>query len=353
MRNFAVTYTNKMSKGGKIAIAASALLLVIAGASAYIGYRMLLGPCITAPDHLIYIDEQSTPESVMQDLESIETEGNLKGIGFFMKRGNYAENIRTGCYTIRTGDSARSIYNRLASGNQTPVRVTIRSRRTSEAMAADIAPQLMLDSAAIASRLTDPSFLAELGYDLQSVYSLIIPDTYEFWWNVTPDDFFARMKKETDAFWNDSRRAKADALGLTPLQVVTLASIVEEETAKNDEMPVVAGLYLNRLKIGMLLQADPTVIFALGPPRPKRVLNQHLKVESPYNTYLHAGLPPGPIRYVSTTAVNAVLNPARHNWLYMCAKEDFSGYHNFASTLSQHNVNAQKYQRALNAAGIR
>ena len=170
---------------------------------------------------------------------------------------------------------------------------------------------------------------------------------------MTPEQFVARMLKEHKRFWNSTRLAKAKAQGLTPDEVMTLASIVDEETAKDDEKPMVAGLYLNRLKRGMLLQADPTVKFALGEFELRRILYVHLQTDSPYNTYRYAGLPPGPIRIPSMSAIESVLNPERHPYIYMCAKEDFSGYHNFASTLTQHNANARRYQQALNKRGIR
>ena len=186
-----------------------------------------------------------------------------------------------------------------------------------------------------------------------TIFCMIIPNTYQVYWNTSADALISRLVKERDRFWTDERKAKAKNIGLTEQEVVTLASIVEEETSKSDELTVVAGLYMNRLKRKMPLQADPTVIFALGGERPKRVLKKHLEVDSPYNTYKYPGLPPAPIRFVSTRSIDAVLNYSKHNYLYMCAKEDFSGYHNFTASLSQHNANAARYQRALRNAGIR
>ena len=220
-------------------------------------------------------------------------------------------------------------------------------------MARAISAQVMIDSAQIASRLNSTSLLDSLGYTPATVFCMIIPNTYEVYWNISADALISRLVKERDRFWTDQRKARSGEIGLTEQQVITLASIVEEETSKSDEMPVVAGLYMNRLKKRMPLQADPTVIFALGGERPKRVLKKHLEVDSPYNTYKYAGLPPAPIRFVSTRAIDAVLNYRSHNYLYMCAKEDFSGYHNFTSSLTQHNANAARYQRALRNAGIR
>ena len=191
------------------------------------------------------------------------------------------------------------------------------------------------------------------GYSQETFPALFIPNTYEVYWTMTPAQFVARMVKENDRYWNMSRKDKAKAQGLTPIEVITLASIVDEETNKDDEKPIVAGLYLNRLHRGMLLQADPTVKFALGQFELRRILYAHLNVDSPYNTYKYAGLPPGPIRIPSMAAIESVLNPTKHNYIYMCAKEDFSGYHNFASSLTQHNANARRYQQALNQRGVK
>jgi UPF0755 protein len=182
---------------------------------------------------------------------------------------------------------------------------------------------------------------------------MFIPNTYEFYWNTSAEKFVEKMAEEYKNFWNEDRKAKAEKMGLTQSEVSTLASIVEQETQKNDEKARIAGVYINRINIGMPLQADPTVVFAVGDFTIKRVLNSHLRIDSPYNTYLYAGLPPGPICIPSVSSIDGVLNYEKHNYLYFCAKEDFSGYSNFASTLSQHNVNAQKYHRALRKAGIR
>ncbi|OPZ47035.1 MAG: putative aminodeoxychorismate lyase [Bacteroidetes bacterium ADurb.BinA104] len=220
-------------------------------------------------------------------------------------------------------------------------------------MSSSIASQLMLDSADVYYRLTDLHYLDSLGYSPETAFCMIIPNTYEVWWNISPDALFRRLIQETEKFWNDSRKEKAANMGMTINQVMTLASIVEEETSQSEELPVVAGLYINRLKRGMPLQADPTVIFALGGERPKRVLNTHLEIDSPYNTYRITGLPPAPIRFVNIRSIDAVLNYSQHNYYYMCAKEDFSGYHNFAVTLSQHNLNAARYRNALNKAGVK
>ena len=307
---------------------------------------MVANPQISADDFRIYITPGETAAQIVDDIQSNEPEGTLTGLRWIMKLKKYDGHVRTGSYIIKKGAKPTSIYRMLASGSQTPVNVVINSCRTTDRMAGAIASQLMTDSLSVLQFLTDSASLSTLGYTTATVFELIIPNTYELYWNTSVESFMKRMSKEQASFW-EKRADKAAAVGLTPHEIMTLASIVEEETAKADEMPVVAGLYMNRLHRGMLLQADPTVIFALGGERPKRVLYEHLNVDSPYNTYLYAGLPPAPIRFVSPTAIDAVLNYTHHNYLYMCAKEDFSGYHNFAATLSQHNANAARYQRAL------
>jgi len=219
-------------------------------------------------------------------------------------------------------------------------------------LAGRLSKQLMSDSLTLLTCFRDSAWRDSMNLTPQSYMCVFLPNTYETWWNTTPQKVLAIFQKEYKAFWNEARIAAADKIGLTPIQVSTLASIVEEETNKADEMPKVAGLYLNRLRIDMPLQADPTVKFAVGDFTIKRILRVHTKVISPYNTYTNIGLPPGPIRIPSIRAIESVLYPKRHSYLYMCAKDDFSGYHAFATTLSQHNDNAAKYHHALNDNGI-
>ncbi|MDE5635479.1 MAG: endolytic transglycosylase MltG, partial [Muribaculaceae bacterium] len=197
------------------------------------------------------------------------------------------------------------------------------------------------------------SIAAKNNIDKECSIAIILPDTYQFYWTASARNVAESMYREWSRYWNDERLRKAGRLGLGPVEVSTLASIVEEESAKTDERPVIARLYLNRLSRGMKLQSDPTVKYAVGDPTLRRILNSHLKVESPYNTYIHDGLPPSPIRMVDKSTIDGVLNAPMHGYIYMCAKEDFSGYHNFAKTLSEHNANAARYHRALNSRGIK
>ena len=342
-----------MKKSVKIIITILLTALFVAGAALYQLYSMLESPVTSKESFRIYITPGTTQENVMESILSNDPDARTKGLRLWLNHRRYAGNIHTGCYTVNTGESAREVADKLSGGIQTPVRLRINSVRTVDRMASLIASQLMTDSAQVSALLTDKQYLDSMGYSPATVFCMIIPNTYEVWWNISPENLMKRLLQEKDRFWNDDRKAKAGRLGMDENQVVTLASIVEEETAKADELPVVAGLYLNRLKRGMPLQADPTVIFALGGERPRRVLNTHLEIDSPYNTYRITGLPPAPIRFVNISSIDAVLNPANHNYLYMCAKEDFSGYHNFASTLSQHNANAARYRQALDRAGIR
>lgn len=330
------------------------MVVVLVAAVTYVAYKAVLSPVVTN-EHTVYV--QILPEYDMKRvgevLNSTADIATMTGFAPLMKHYKYDGRVKSGNYAIRPGDSMRDICLRLLSGNQTPVKLVVPSVRTLDRLAGSVGKQLMVDSAAVMDVISDVALLDSLGYTIETAPCLFIPNTYEVYWTMTPEQFVARMLKEHKRFWNATRIAKAKARGLTPNEVMTLASIVDEETSKEDEKPMVAGLYLNRLKRGMLLQADPTVKFALGEFELRRILYAHLQTDSPYNTYKYLGLPPGPIRIPSMSAIESVLNPAKHAYIYMCAKEDFSGYHNFATTLSQHNANARRYQQALNRMGIK
>ncbi len=337
-------------------IGVALVLLIVAFTAGYIGYKWLKAP-LGKVEETVYISVYSTDNTAIVGdyITSRVTVDQLAFTGFkwLMRYYHYDERVKPGNYAIRPGDSVRDICLRLLSGNQTPVRLVVPSVRTLDRLAGVVGKQLLTDSAAIMVVLSDTALMESLGYSQETFPALFIPNTYEVYWTMTPAQFVARMVKENDRYWNMSRKDKAKAQGLTPIEVITLASIVDEETNKDDEKPIVAGLYLNRLHRGMFLQADPTVKFALGQFELRRILYAHLNVDSPYNTYKYAGLPPGPIRIPSMAAIESVLNPTKHNYIYMCAKEDFSGYHNFASSLTQHNANARRYQQALNQRGVK
>ncbi len=240
----------------------------------------------------------------------------------------------------------------LRSGKQLPVNLVFNSIRTREQFAERISEQIEPAKDSLLYLMRDEKFLSPLDVDSNTVLTLFIPNTYQFFWNTSGRQFVRRMKTEHDKFWNAERKQKALQLGLQPAQVTVLASIIEQETQRDDEKPVIAGVYLNRLKKKLNLQADPTLVYALGDFSIKRVLSEYKKIDSPYNTYKYAGLPPGPICIPSIISIDAVLNRFPHNYLYFCARDDFSGYHVFASTYAQHQVNARRFHKALNQRGI-
>ena len=301
---------------------------------------------------VVYIQSGSTYLDIYSKFVSRDMLKNPSSFHWVARRKNYPNHIKAGRYIIKNRMNNNTLVNLLRSGQQEPVNVTFHNIRTKEDLASDISKHLEADSLSIINLLNNKEFLTENGFSEQTVLSLFIPNTYEFFWNTSANDFFFRMKKEYEKFWNKNRQSLAEGIHLTPIEVSTLASIVDEETYITEEKPRVAGVYINRLKKGIRLQADPTVKFAVGNIKMQRVLKKHLRIDSPYNTYRHAGIPPGPIRIPSVEAIDAVLQHEKHDYLYFCAKEDFSGYHRFARTLAQHNQNARLYQRELNRRRI-
>lgn len=310
----------------------------------------------------IYITPQDNAESVSKKIKETAPGITAEGFNKLAKHNNFNSRKRSGKYAIKNGDTMSDIYNRIVSKEQTPVRITIPSTRDVQAAIGHICNQLMIDSVELAEYTTTPSVLACFDtpkgskpekFNTTLLPAMFIPDTYEVYWDISPVKLISEIQRWNRQYWNKQRLEKAKAIGLTPIEIATLASIVDEETSIVKEMPTVAGLYINRLKKGMLLQADPTVKFALGDPTRKRILKKDLEVDSPYNTYKVQGLPPGPIRIPTKQALESVLNYEKHNYLYMCAKEDFSGTHNFAKTLNEHNKNAARYQKALNKLNIK
>jgi len=272
---------------------------------------------------------------------------------FVAKALKYNDNPKPGHYVVNKRMSNIEVVRMLRSGAQIPIRMTFNNGRTKEDLAKKIAPFLILEEEELLEKLYDNEYLSQYGVDSLTVPALFLPNTYEMYWTTDADGLFKRMKREYDRFWTDARKAKAEEIDLTPLEVSTLASIVQAETQMSDEKPRVAGVYLNRLKRGGRLEADPTLVFANQDFTIKRVLDKHKAKDSPYNTYMYAGLPPGPINVPSPNSINAVLNYEKHKYLFFCAKADFSGYHSFARTYTQHLRNASKYHDALNARGIR
>ena len=331
----------KKTRNILLALAAAVVLIALAGAGT--GYYLLLAPQFhPQKTQYVYIDRDDNLDSIYNKVRQTGQAGNLTGFRWMARYRDYARCIHTGRYAIHPGENVYHVFSRLYRGYQEPMNLTIGSVRTLDRLARNVGEQLMIDSA----------FIHRLGYTPETLPALFIPNTYQVYWNMSVEEFFQRMQKEHAAFWNEKRRAQAQAMHMTPEEVATLASIVEEETNNNAEKPTVAGLYINRLHANMPLQADPTIKFALQNAGIRRITNADLNIDSPYNTYLHTGLPPGPIRIPSIVGLDAVLNYTRHNYLYMCAKEDFSGTHNFASNYRDHLRNARKYWNALNRRKI-
>lgn len=329
----------------------AAIILVAGGVFVYI--KNFLDAEFRVKDAVyIYIDQKKSFDAVLAQMDTTAHVSDLdafKRLATYMK---YPENIKTGRYAITSDMSIQEAISALKGGHQAPVKLKFNNIRTKEDLAKRLASQLMITEEELMSTFNNEEACSKLGFTTETITCMFVPNTYEVYWDVSLDSFLKRMKDEYAKFWTEERKAKADKQGLTPIQVSILASIVEEECYFSDEYPVVARLYLNRLRIGQLLQADPTVKFAIGDFSLKRILFEHLQVESPYNTYKHLGLPPGPIRVASIKGIEAVLSPAEHSYLYMCAKEDFSGRHNFAVTHAEHVRNANKYRAALNERKI-
>lgn len=325
------------------------LLMLLAGTAAW----LCLSPTRIAETGYIYVDADDDLDSVTLKVSTIAQPKSILAFQPMAQLLGYDEHIRTGKYAVNPHEPLLTLLRRLRNGEQTPVRLNVPVVRQWGELCRRLSQQLMLDSASIAQALEDSAICAQHGYNRETIPAMFVPNTYEVYWDISLPRLLTRMENEHDLFWTHERLQQADSLGLTPNEVSTLASIVDSETANNAEKPTIAGLYLNRLHQGMLLQSDPTVIFAIGDFTIRRVLNEHLRIDSPYNTYLHTGLPPGPIRIPSIAGIDAVLHAQKHDFLYMCAKEDFSGTHNFAATYQQHLQNARRYVKALNARGIK
>ncbi len=340
----------KSSKQRHFPRAAAAVLLIVVGV---VCYCSLSGFSREDSVQYVYIDNDDVQDSVFAKLQPIASTPSMFVFRTLAHLSDYANHVRTGRYAVRPGENAVKVFRHIKNGLQSPVSLTIPESRTLDRLAGTLSRKLMLDSTSVAKAFADEEFCSHYGYDTATIVAMFIPNTYDIYWNVTLDRFMERMQKENKRFWSDTRLEKAKAMGLTPVEVATMASIVDEETANNGEKPMIAGMYYNRLKSGMPLQADPTVKFAWKDFGLRRIYRKHLGINSPYNTYRNTGLPPGPIKIASVKGIDAVLNHTPHDYLYMCAKEDFSGTHNFARTYSEHLANAAKYSKALNERGIK
>lgn len=299
--------------------------------------------------YVLYVDEDMTAAQVMDSLQTGAGTIRPKSLERVFRKMGVAEGMKPGRYVVEPSSPSIYVARMLVFGWQTPQNMTLSGTlRTKGRIAQRIGSQMMVDSAEVADALNDPEFLAGYGFTPENVFALILPDTYEMYWTASVKDIFDRFKKEYDAFWTSERLAKADAQGLSRMEVSIMASIVSGETLKAFEYPIIAGVYLNRYKKGMKLQADPTIAFCYDYTL-DRILKKHLTVESPYNTYKYAGLPPAPINVPSKACLDAVLNPEKHGYIYFCASPAFDGTHRFAVTYNEHLKNAREFQRELTA----
>lgn len=335
----------------KIILTGVLVVMIFLGNWGYRQYRAIYQANV-ASQGILYIRTGSGFQQVVDSLEKGHFLKNLNSFKWVAERKNYPNKIQPGAYLLKKGWNNNQLVNLLRSGIQTPVKVTFNNIRFREELAGRLSRYLEADSVSFYNELNNEYTALAMGLTCESFPIIIIPNTYEIYWNTSPHDFIDRMKFEYDRFWNQARKSKASDLGLTQLQVVTIASIVQEESNKNDEKPRIAGVYINRLKRGWFLQADPTIKYALGNYFIKRILTKYLEIDSPFNTYKHTGLPPGPINFPDISSIESVLNAEHHDFMYFCAKEDFSGYHNFARSLAEHSRNAAKYQSALNRSKI-
>lgn len=341
----------------KIIISLFLVVILLGGYTVFKMYQRVYQPNVTlknSTSSFFYVYSHFTFDDL---INSLYEEGYIINRTSFKwvaeKKSNFITNIKPGKYKLKEGMSNNELIDLLRSGNQTPVKITFTNIRTIEQLAGAITKNLECDSLSLFNLLTDNDFTAKYGFNKTTILTLFLPNTYEFYWNTSAEEFVQRMAKEYKAFWTEERKAKAKKLNLTQSEVAILASIVQaEQSVYRDERPKIAGLYLNRLKKGMLLQSDPTVVYGIGNFNINRVLTKHLETNTPYNTYIYKGLPPGPINLPEIASLDAVLNYEKHNYIYMCAKADFSGYHAFAVNYNEHLINARNFQKELNRRKI-
>ncbi len=344
-----------MKKVRKIALWSLVVLLLAGGAGAYYVYQMVYGSNVKGEDQYLYIPTGSTFEDVLARIREKNFLADINSFEKVARKKNYSKKIHPGRYKIKKGMSNDALVNLLRSGQQEPVDITFNSIRWPEQLVSRIGGKLEADSVKLLGYLEDSDFLEKkYGLDTDRVLTMFIPNTYKFNWNTSAEEFLDRMAEEYKKFWSDKRKKKAEKLGLSQSEVAILASIVQEEQQQfADERPVIAGLYINRLKKDHPLESDPTLMYAHKDFSIRRVLNKHKEIESPYNTYLNKGLPPGPLNIPDISSIDAVLDYSPSDYFFMCAKDDFSGRHNFAVTYDDHKKNARKYQAALDKKGIK
>lgn len=328
------------------------LVIVMASFVGLWGYTMFLRPAVENRFIVVLRADESYEEMTAKVKSSL---ASPLAFDLYAKRINLDRGIEPGSYTFDEGMTVIEVARRLKFGCDNAVRLTINNARTPEILAGKIARQIEADSVAVVSALRNKSLIEELGFEsAEAMFSIFLPNTYEVYADITPESLVRRLKRESDNYWSKPERVtQLERVGLSPFEVMTLASIVHEETNAKEEMARVAGVYINRLKIGMPLQADPTLKYAAGDFSIKRVLDKHKEIESPYNTYKYLGLPPTPIAMPDMSAVEGVLNFEDHDYLYFCARPEMDGCHNFARTLKEHNANAEAYHRALDRLKIK
>lgn len=338
----------------------SFILLLILGAAFLVGYyfyRLVFGPVLDMKKESVafYVHTGWNGDNVFDALVSMNIVKKPEALKWVMQRKNYdGMLVVPGKYTLKKGINANDLINHLRAGNgEEEVKIVLNYARTLQELAGKVSANIEADSISVLDKLTDPEIIRKYGFSQETFKAMFLPDTYYTEWDTDADEFLERMAGEYKKFWTEERIQKAKNKGLSQSQVSTLASIVQaEQQSYPEERAAIAGLYLNRLRIGMRLQSDPTVVYAVGDFNINRVLTKHLSVPSPYNTYMHSGLPPGPINIPTKQAIDAVLNSEDNEYLYMCAKADFSGYHAFAKSHTEHMKNARAFQNALNQRKI-
>jgi UPF0755 protein len=333
-------------------------LLVGAAIFLYVGfdiYSKIFRPNISLGnkgEEYFYIHTGSNYQQVIDSLVFKGYVINRNSFDWVADKKQYKNRVRPGRYKITSGMNNQELVNLLRSGVQDPLRLTIQNYRTIDELAGFLSRNLETDSISFIHLFSNQDTLIKYGFTNENVLCMFLANTYEFYWNTSAYQFFRRMHKEYHQYWNETRIQRLSSVGLSKVDVCVLASIVQQETVKRDEKSLIAGVYMNRLKRKMALQSDPTLLYALNDYSIRRVLNIHKQIESPYNTYKYAGLPPGPITMPDLSTQNAVMNYERHNYLFFCAREDFSGYHNFAETYDQHLIFARRYQKTLDTLKI-
>lgn len=322
----------------------------------YFAYKTIYQPNVNTKSkksQIVYIPTGSSFTDVLRILDENNLLENKTSFQWLAEKKKYTKSIKPGKYRILANMSNNALVNLLRSGNQEPVEINFNGLKTTQQLMTRVGRRLEADSLDLYYAINDNGFLNKYGFNKNTVQALFLPNTYQFLWNTSVDEFFDRMAKEYKFYWNEERKQKAKKAGLSQTEVAILASIVQsEQCCDKEEQKIIAGLYINRLKMGMKLQSDPTVIFAIGDFSKQRVSTEDTKVNSPYNTYNVVGLPVGPIGFANTQALDAVLDYQKHDYIYMCAKEDLSGKHYFAKTFAQHEIYAKKYREALNKRGI-